>query len=268
MPRSAPKLCGRADRRARRVDHDGGAVAGRRRSGPAAGAPRHRRPRAAASAAERPIDPQLKAFWSFQPIRKAAGAAAGQRRLGEDRHRPVRARAAGARRAGAGRHRRQADADPPRDARPHRTAGDSRRDRGVREGRRRRTRSRRSSTGCSRRRATASTGDGSGSTSRATAKTIRAASTPTGRGYAPYPNAYLYRDWVIKAFNDDLPYDQFVKAQIAADQLDEKARVRHLPALGSSRPRARGTTTTARSRSPAPTSATTASTSSRAASSA
>src|SRR5215204_5221553 len=55
---------------------------------------------------------------------------------------------------------------------------------------------------------------------------------PTGLGYAPYPNAYLYRDWVIKAFNDDLPYDQFVKAQIAADKLDEKARIRHLPALG------------------------------------
>ena len=55
---------------------------------------------------------------------------------------------------------------------------------------------------------------------------------PTGLGYAPYPNAYLYRDWVIKAFNDDLPYDQFVKAQIAADQLDEGARARHLPALG------------------------------------
>jgi mono/diheme cytochrome c family protein len=55
---------------------------------------------------------------------------------------------------------------------------------------------------------------------------------PMGRGYAPYPNAYLYRDWVIKAFNDDLPYDQFVKAQIAADLMDEKSRVRHLPALG------------------------------------
>jgi cytochrome c553 len=55
---------------------------------------------------------------------------------------------------------------------------------------------------------------------------------PMRRGYAPYPNAYLYRDWVVKAFNDDLPFDQFVKAQIAADHLDEKARVRHLPALG------------------------------------
>ena len=55
---------------------------------------------------------------------------------------------------------------------------------------------------------------------------------PMGRGFAPYPNAYLYRDWAVKAFNDDLPYDQFVRAQLAGDQMDEKSRVRTLPALG------------------------------------
>ena len=55
---------------------------------------------------------------------------------------------------------------------------------------------------------------------------------PEGRGYAPYVNAYLYRDWVVKAFNDDLPYDQFVKAQIAGDLIDEATRARTLPALG------------------------------------
>jgi hypothetical protein len=55
---------------------------------------------------------------------------------------------------------------------------------------------------------------------------------PMGRGYNPYPNAYLYRDWVIKAFNDDLPYGQFVRAQLAADLIDESQRVRNLPALG------------------------------------
>jgi len=55
---------------------------------------------------------------------------------------------------------------------------------------------------------------------------------PMGRGFNPYPNAHLYRDWVIRAFNDDLPYDQFVTAQLAADLLDEPQRVRHLPALG------------------------------------
>lgn len=55
---------------------------------------------------------------------------------------------------------------------------------------------------------------------------------PMGRGLNPYPNAYLYRDWVIKALNDDLPYDQFVRAQLAGDLLDESSRLRHLPALG------------------------------------
>ncbi|MBK9240495.1 MAG: PSD1 domain-containing protein [Acidobacteria bacterium] len=55
---------------------------------------------------------------------------------------------------------------------------------------------------------------------------------PEGRGFNPYPHAYLYRDWVIKAFNSDMPYDQFVKAQLAADLMDETVRVRNLPALG------------------------------------
>ena len=55
---------------------------------------------------------------------------------------------------------------------------------------------------------------------------------PMNRGYSAYPNAYLYRDWVVKAFNDDMPYDQFVRAQLAADLMDEKLRVRMLPALG------------------------------------
>ncbi len=55
---------------------------------------------------------------------------------------------------------------------------------------------------------------------------------PMARGFNPYPNAYLYRDWVIKAFNDDMPYDQFVRSQLAADLLDESLRVKMLPGLG------------------------------------
>jgi len=34
-----------------------------------------------------------------------------------------------------------------------------------------------------------------------------------------YPNAWRYRDWVIDAFNNDMPFQTFVKAQIAADLL-------------------------------------------------
>jgi mono/diheme cytochrome c family protein len=31
------------------------------------------------------------------------------------------------------------------------------------------------------------------------------------------PNAWRYRDWVIKALNTDLPYDEFIRRQIAGD---------------------------------------------------
>jgi len=34
------------------------------------------------------------------------------------------------------------------------------------------------------------------------------------------PSAYPYRDFVIKALNDDMPYDQFVRWQVAGDQLE------------------------------------------------
>lgn len=33
------------------------------------------------------------------------------------------------------------------------------------------------------------------------------------------PNAWRYRDYVIRAFNDDKPYDRFIKEQIAGDEL-------------------------------------------------
>ena len=46
-----------------------------------------------------------------------------------------------------------------------------------------------------------------------------------------YPYAYTYRDWLIRAFNEDLPYDQFIIHQIAADRVvkDDK---RPLAAMG------------------------------------
>jgi mono/diheme cytochrome c family protein len=37
-----------------------------------------------------------------------------------------------------------------------------------------------------------------------------------------YPHAWKYRDYVIQAFNDDLPYDQFVREQLAGDLLPAK----------------------------------------------
>lgn len=43
--------------------------------------------------------------------------------------------------------------------------------------------------------------------------------------------SYTYRDFVIRAFNEDMPYDRFIKLQLAADQLDTEDR-RDLAAMG------------------------------------
>jgi hypothetical protein len=47
---------------------------------------------------------------------------------------------------------------------------------------------------------------------------------PTDRGW-------IYRDWVVQAFNRNLPYDQFVRLQLAADRIPETAPSDHA-ALG------------------------------------
>jgi hypothetical protein len=53
------------------------------------------------------------------------------------------------------------------------------------------------------------------------------------RGETPiYPYAWTYRDYVIKAFNDDLPYDQFIREQLAADRLFDGKNPAPLAALG------------------------------------
>ncbi len=48
----------------------------------------------------------------------------------------------------------------------------------------------------------------------------------------PYPNSFRYRDWVIQAFNADMPYDTFVKAQIAGDLLPAGDREKYQAGLG------------------------------------
>lgn len=53
---------------------------------------------------------------------------------------------------------------------------------------------------------------------------------PRGRGYMPFRGAYVYRDWVIKAINDDLSYDKFVRLQLAGDLAGEKNLHDALPA--------------------------------------
>ncbi|NND99630.1 MAG: DUF1553 domain-containing protein [Pirellulaceae bacterium] len=52
-----------------------------------------------------------------------------------------------------------------------------------------------------------------------------------GNDSLTYPNAYLYRDWVIDSFANDLPYDEFLRMQLAADLIAPEATDSHL-ALG------------------------------------
>ena len=53
-----------------------------------------------------------------------------------------------------------------------------------------------------------------------------------GSGRERYVQAFRYRDWVVQALNDDMPWPRFVKAQLAADLLPEDERQAQLPALG------------------------------------
>jgi len=46
------------------------------------------------------------------------------------------------------------------------------------------------------------------------------------------PYAYTYRDYVIRALNDDLPINRFVHEQLAADQIQPKVAPRQMAALG------------------------------------
>ena len=47
-----------------------------------------------------------------------------------------------------------------------------------------------------------------------------------------YPFAWTYRDWVIRALNEDLPYDQFITRQLAADLPGSGADKDDLAAMG------------------------------------
>jgi hypothetical protein len=47
-----------------------------------------------------------------------------------------------------------------------------------------------------------------------------------------YPYSYTYRDYVIRSFNEDLPYDQLILQQLAADQLPLGDDKRPLAAMG------------------------------------
>jgi hypothetical protein len=83
-----------------------------------------------------------------------------------------------------------------------------------------RTRTRRhtsnSLTSCLRARVTVNAGRSIGSTSFVTRRAMDTIKD------AYRPGAWPYRDWVIKALNTDMPYDQFVRQQLAGDEIDPK----------------------------------------------
>jgi hypothetical protein len=47
-----------------------------------------------------------------------------------------------------------------------------------------------------------------------------------------FPYAYTYRNYVIRAFNEDLPYDRFILEQLAADRMPHGEDSRPLAAMG------------------------------------
>lgn len=51
---------------------------------------------------------------------------------------------------------------------------------------------------------------------------VRYAETNSFERDGPKPNAWRYRDYVIKSFNDDKPYDRFVIEQLAGDELPDQ----------------------------------------------
>lgn len=51
-------------------------------------------------------------------------------------------------------------------------------------------------------------------------------------GFTKFPFSYTYRDYVIGAFNEDIPFDRFITEQLAADQLGLSENDPRLAALG------------------------------------
>ena len=52
---------------------------------------------------------------------------------------------------------------------------------------------------------------------------VRFAETSGYERDQPKPFAWKYRDWIVDAFNNDMPYDQFVTEQLAGDQIDGRS---------------------------------------------
>ena len=71
---------------------------------------------------------------------------------------------------------------------------------------------------------------------------VRYAETNSFERDGAKPNAWKYRDYVIRSFNEDKPYDQFVIEQLAGDELEDVKPPRSIIATGYLPARANGTT--------------------------
>jgi Protein of unknown function (DUF1553)/Protein of unknown function (DUF1549)/Planctomycete cytochrome C len=60
---------------------------------------------------------------------------------------------------------------------------------------------------------------------------VRYADTAGDNSDFPIPQMYRYRNWVIDALNRDLPYDEFIKQQLAGDLLPSKTNEEHYQQL-------------------------------------
>ncbi len=47
-----------------------------------------------------------------------------------------------------------------------------------------------------------------------------------------YPDAWRYREWVVNSINNDMPYDEFIKRQLAADRMSGSDDPSQLAAMG------------------------------------
>ena len=61
---------------------------------------------------------------------------------------------------------------------------------------------------------------------------VRYADTNSFERDGPKPNAWRFRDYVIRSFNSDKPYDQFIREQIAGDELPDSGSDTSLIATG------------------------------------
>ena len=180
-------------------------------------------------------------FWAFQPPR----AHPPPRREGRgwprtDIDRFILA-APGGEGAAAGRRRRPGDPDPPALLRPDRPAADARGGRRVRRRHVARTPSSGWSIACSPR---PHFGERWG---RHWLDVARFAESLTLRGFV-FKDAWRYRDYVIDAFNADMPFDRFVREQLAGDLLPADDAGRPPPAADRHRRSWPWATPTSRSR--------------------